>query len=110
MLQGSIIIKQLYQQVCRIRPVHPLGNVFDIISLRLSGNGIAKHYFANRLSSEKADIVFFHRSDPVWNALFINLKTQFSINIRRMRKTEMTVDVPVQMLTGGIFYTFIQFY
>ena len=27
-----------------------------------------------------------------------------------MRKTEMTIDIPVQMLAGSIFYAFIQFY
>ena len=53
---------------------------------------------------------FLYRSDPVRITIFINFKTQFTVNVCRMCKTQMAVNITVKMITCCIFHTLFQFY
>ena len=91
------IIKKFHQKICRVYPVDPLGGVLHIVGGRLSRHGIAENHFSHSLSAEQANIKFFHRGDPVGNPILVNLKTQFPIDISRVGKSEVPMDIPVKV-------------
>ncbi len=74
MLQGSVIVEKLYQQIRRIRTVYPFRYILDVIGLRLPCDRIAQNHLSDRLSPEQSDIELLYRSDPVRNPLFVDFK------------------------------------
>ena len=110
MFQCSIIVKQIDKKIRGIDSVYPLRNICCLISRCFTGNSITDHDFTDRLTAKQTDVIFFHRCDPVWHTIIINLKAQIPVNVCRMCKSQMPVNVPVKVLTVHIFHAFIQLY
>ena len=108
-LQSAVIIIQLYQQICRIRAVDPLRGILNSIILCLAGNCIAQYNTPDRLSAEKSDIKFLYGAYPIRYPFLIYFKTEIIKNIRWIFESEMTINIPVKMITCRILHAFIQF-
>ena len=109
-LQGPVVIIKLHKKIRRICTVDPLRGILNGIICRLSCNRIAEHDPANSHAAEQADIEFLYRTDPVRGSLLIHLKAQIVKNVGRITESQMTVDIPVEMVTGSVFHPLVELY
>ena len=86
-----------------------LRGILNSIILCLAGNCITQYNTPDRLSAEQSDIKFLYGAYPIRYPFLIYFKTEIIKNIRRIFESEMTVNIPVKMITCRILHAFIQF-
>lgn len=89
---------------------YPFRNIRCLISRCFTSNSITDHNLTDRLTAKQTNVIFFHRCDPVWHTIIIDFKAQIPVNVCRMCKSQMPINVPVKVLTVHIFHAFIQLY